>query len=155
VLGTDGDRLLWTVGKYWSLQGNKRVDSRGEYLTQNLEVSTLEYRQECRLSWLRCFVMSSVLPSECRKIFCSTPSYCALNPFETTKLGHVFPYIQRSITTAIKWHVIPEREKRLFCIPNRPDCLWGPPTFLFSGKLALLISGSSINLTTYFSKCLV
>jgi hypothetical protein len=66
----------------WSVQGNKRIGSRGNSLTQNLEVSTLEYRQARHLPWLRCFIISSVPPSEFREIIYNTPSYYLLNSFE-------------------------------------------------------------------------
>ena len=76
-------------------QGKKGVGSRGNSLTQDLEVSTLGYRYERHLPWLRYFTISSVLPSEFGETYFNIPSYFLLNPFETTKLGHFFPNIQR------------------------------------------------------------
>jgi len=124
--------LLWTVGKYWSVQGNKLVGPRGKSLTQNLEVSALEYRQECHISWLRCFKILSVLPSEFRKIFCNTPSYILLNPFETTKLGHAFRNHQaRSCLSKLPSLVMPFETTKLghaFRNHQARSCLSKPPS---------------------------
>jgi hypothetical protein len=37
------------------------------------------------------------------------------------------------------WGSYPDRGKRFFCSPKRPDRLWGPPSFLFSGYWDLFL----------------